>query len=103
MNRPHFQIGGRSAAGFSGPPAARHSMLPAQYGLSDSWSHQGTEIENLRRLMNYDQPLSDQRLAELRDRVAKGEFLTRAAAEATAGRLVDDGFDLELASGSESQ
>ena len=58
-------------------------------------SGQPTEIESLRRLMNRDTGLSKERISELRDRIANGEFLTREAAEVTASRLVDDGFDLE--------
>lgn len=87
MNRPHFSTGGCSWR----PLAGRHSDRPS---LSDAPPPR-TEIEYLRRLLRQELPMTDARLAELRDRVAKGVFLTRQAAEATASRLIDDNFDLQ--------
>lgn len=51
----------------------------------------------MRELMNCDTTITETRAAELRDRVARVDFLTReaAAATATALRLFDDKFDLE--------
>lgn len=94
MKRPHFPIGGRPASGLGGRPGQSPPGFAVQRGLSDA-RPQPTAIENLRRLMHQDLDLSESRIAELRDRVARGEFLTRQAAESTASRLVDDGFDLQ--------
>lgn len=95
MNRPHFPMSGRIGAGFPGGFGERQGSLSSSHGPGQSATPRRTEIENLRLLMQNALPLSDQRLSELRDRVARGEFTTRAAAEATAGRLLDDGFDLQ--------
>ena len=92
MNRPHFQLSGgnafpiRSSAG---------SALSSTGGSDDSGA---TSLERLRRLSRQQTGLSDDRIAELRDRIASGASLTRSAAELTASRLVDDNFDLEVLS-----
>lgn len=93
MKRPHFPIGGRSVSGSGGRPGQSSPGFAVQRGLGDG-QPQPTAIENLRRLMDQDSGLTESRIAELRDRIARGEFLTRQAAESTASRLVDDGFDL---------
>ena len=94
MKRPHFPIGGRSGTG----------NMRSQGDPSDGFAAQEpyaaelpelTAIEKMRGLMSRDIALTEARVAELRDRVARGDFLTREAAEATASRLFDDNFDLE--------
>lgn len=94
MNRPHFPVSGRSGAGDPGGFRQRPASLSSLSGSVHSEAPGRTEIENLRLLMQQAPPLSDRRLSELRDRVARGEFTTRAAAEVTAGRMLDEGFDL---------
>ena len=95
MNRPHFSIGGRSGANFAEQLCSQLEPMWSCRGLINSGHPQATAIENLRRLMSSDLPLTADRIAELQDRVARGDFLTRDAAEATASRLLDDNFDLE--------
>jgi len=63
-------------------------------GASTTGSISGTAIENLRRLMTTDTPISEDRISELRDRVASGAYLTRNAAEITASRMLDENIDL---------
>ena len=88
MNCPHFPMSGRTAAGsFS----SRTGMPGQLIGPGSS----RTEIENLRRLMNDGPVFTERMLAEFRDRVARGVYFTRSAAEATASRLLDDNIDLD--------
>jgi len=85
MKRPHFPISGRSEAG-----NMRNQGNPYEAELPELIA-----IEEMRLLMSHDIAMTEARIAELRDRVACGDFLTREAAEATASRLFDDNFDLE--------
>ena len=94
MKRPHFPTSGRSGAG----------NMRSQGDPSDGFAAQEpyeteipelTAIEKMRALMSRDIAMTEARITELRDRVARGDFLTREAAEATASRLFDDNFDLE--------
>ncbi|MFY9252497.1 MAG: hypothetical protein WAO83_03515 [Fuerstiella sp.] len=48
-------------------------------------------VAELRQLMNRDVTPRDEYLAELKNRLQNGEFLTRAAAEQSAQRMIDDG------------
>ncbi len=93
MNRPHFPIAGRSGMGDASmwnTGGERQSLL----GAASSGSINGTALENLRRLMAADAPMSEARISELRDRVASGAYLTRNAAEVAASRMLDENFDL---------
>jgi len=94
MNRPHFPIGGRSTGSLGGHCGQQIADSGGYAGLQ-SGHPKPTAIENLRRLMHQDSTLSDERISEYRERIARGDFMTRQAAEATASRLMDDGFDLE--------
>ena len=88
MNCPHFSMSGRAATGsFGGRTWTAGGLI--------SPSPSRTEIENLRRLMNDEPVFTESMLAEFRDRVARGVYFTRSAAEATASRLLDDNIDLE--------
>ena len=95
MNRPHFSIGGRSGADFAEQLRSQSESTWSCRGLISPGQPQANAIEKLRRLMSTDVPMSADRIAELRDRVSRGDFLTRESAEATASRLMDDNFDLE--------
>ena len=94
MNRPHFPIAGRTGMGASAAwnaTSADQSLL----GSAAAESVNRTAIENLRRLMSTDTPMSADRISELRDRVASGAYLTRNTAEITAVRMLDENFDLD--------
>ncbi len=93
MNRPHFPIAVQTGMGAKftwNATAADHSLA----GLKAAGSNNGTAIENLRRLMATETAMSADRVAELRDRVASGAYLSRNAAELTASRMLDENFDL---------
>jgi hypothetical protein len=95
MNRPHFSISGRSGANFAEQLRSQSEATWSSRGLTSSSQPPATAIENLRLLMSRDVPISADRIAALRDRVSRGEFFTREAAEATASRLLDDNFDID--------
>ncbi len=95
MNRPHFALGGQSGNRFTSRQSDQPLGLASCGGLADSGQPRPTEIENLRKLMQHGQPMSEERLREYRDKVARGDYFTRAAAESTASRLLDDGIDLD--------
>lgn len=94
MHRPHFSIGGRIGANTSGQLPSQSEPMSSLQQLNSAGQSRATAIENLRRLMSRDVSLSEDQIAALRDRVARGDFLTREAAEATASRLLDNNFDL---------
>ncbi len=95
MNRPHFPIGGRSEAGFTGQSGDPLEGLNAQQNSTAHGMSVSGAVEYMRQLVNRDREFTEARISELRDRVARGDFLTREAAEATASRLFDANFDLE--------
>jgi len=94
MNRPHFPIAERTGLGDGSiwNATAHHQPLLSS---ASAGNISGTALENLRRLMATNVPLSADRVSELRDRVASGAYLTRNAAEITASRMLDDNFDLD--------
>jgi len=48
-------------------------------------------VEELRRMMQNDPEVRQEFLNEIRQKLARGDFLTRSAAEESAGRLLDSG------------
>ena len=94
MNQPHFLRSGhaqspRHKRRFRGrlvidsPPVTEG--LPS---LIDGL--QLPSIDQLRQMMDRQPPMSEERMAEIRRKLASGEYLTRGAAELSADRLLDD-------------
>ena len=48
-------------------------------------------LQQLRQMMHSQPDLSHERMAEIRRKLESGSYLTRSAAEETAGRMIDDG------------
>lgn len=95
MNQPHFLRAGhishspRHKRRFRGrlvidSPLVEEGLPELIYGLKIP------SLDQLKEMMERQPPMSDERMAEIRRKLIKGEYLTRQAAEMSADRLLDD-------------
>jgi hypothetical protein len=94
MHRPHFRFrqnyrptaeDGLSA--FEQPTSLSDldAIVPARS------SDPAPSVDDLRRMMHNEPEVRQQLLNEIRQKLARGDYLTRIAAEESAGRLLDGG------------
>ena len=94
MHRPHLRFSPihRSTA----EDGLRAFEAPASRSdLEDRFSDRSFDavpsVEDLRRMMHNEPELRQELLNEIRQKLTRGNFLTRSAAEQSAGRLLDSG------------
>ena len=94
MHRPHFRIkGGHHPPAFNDWKSFEEiSSLSTQ---NDAYVNRPStalpSVEDLRRMMHNEPEVRQVLLNEIRQKLARGDFLTRKAANESAGRLLDSG------------
>ena len=94
MHRPHFRF--RQNSRPTAEDGLRAFEQPASLSdLDDMFPARPLDanpsVEDLRRMMHNEPEVRQQLLNEIRQKLARGDFLTRSAAEESAGRLLDTG------------
>ncbi len=94
MHRPHFKF--RQNHRPTAEDGLRAFEEPAALSdLDDMFParpfHTTPSVEDLRRMMHNEPEVREELLNEIRRKLARGDYLTRNAAEQSAGRLVDSG------------
>jgi hypothetical protein len=94
MHRPHFRIkGGRRPTELNDLKSFEElisSPAPDDMFRAPA-SASAPSVEELRRMMHNEPEVRQVLLSELRQKLLRGDFLTREAAKESAGRLLDSG------------
>ena len=97
MNKPHFVVSSRSGNRCHIRPVDRAQMSEISSDNSDRRldaqdnAPQVPSTDELRAMMHRQAGQPSQLLDEIRRKVQNGDYLTRAAAEESAKRMLDDG------------
>ena len=93
MHRPHFRIkGGHRSTAINDLKSFEEIVSSAQ---NDTRANRPStalpSVDDLRRMMHNEPEVRQVLLDEIRQKLVRGDFLTRQAANESAGRLLDSG------------